>query len=38
MKEIMPKHQQLVDYIFDSLNKDETATLTKPFGKSKKLK
>ncbi|MEH7253252.1 MarR family transcriptional regulator [Neobacillus niacini] len=35
MSEIMPKHQQLVDYIFNSLNKDETATITKLLEKVK---
>jgi MarR family transcriptional regulator, 2-MHQ and catechol-resistance regulon repressor len=27
MLEIMPKHQQLVDFIFDALNPDETETI-----------
>lgn len=35
MKQIMPKHQLLVDDIFDPLNKDETVTITKLLEKVK---
>lgn len=35
MQEIMPKHQQLVDYIFDALNPDETETIIKLLEKVK---